>query len=167
MKVQVYTDGSANTSTKNGGWGVYLVCDRLNHKKELNGSSKNTTNNLMELEAIIQALKAIRLNTTTTVYEFDIFTDSKYSLLTLLNRQEYETKAFKKVKNVSKIKELYALLDKLKLNMIGFKGNKLALESITFNDGRTNVVFKKVLAHSGVYGNEKADELAYSALNAL
>ena len=109
--VNVWTDGACTVNTRKGGWGVVLQCpSAVNGKivtKELSGSDTDTTNNLMELQAMIEALKALQIR---EGFEYNIHTDSKYVMLSILNRKEYELKGFKKVKNVEKLQELYHIL---------------------------------------------------------
>lgn len=163
--VDVWTDGACTVNTRKGGWGVVLQCpsaiDGKIITKELSGSDTDTTNNLMELQAMIEALKALQIR---EGFEYNIHTDSKYVMLSILNREEYEAKNFKKVKNVEKLKELYAVLDSKGLTYDAHFGSKLDLETIVFktNDGIT-VNFVKVEGHSDNVGNNRADELAVKA----
>ena len=163
--VNVWTDGACTVNTRKGGWGVVLQCpsavDGKIVTKELSGSSSDTTNNIMELQAMIEALKALQIR---EGFEYNIHTDSKYVMLSLLNRKEYELKGFKKVKNVEKLQELYTVLDSKGLIYDTHFGSKLDLETIVFktNDGIT-VNFVKVEGHSDNVGNNRADELAVKA----
>ena len=163
--VNVWTDGACTVNTRKGGWGVVLQCpsavDGKIVTKELSGSSSDTTNNLMELQAMIEALKALQIR---EGFEYNIHTDSKYVMLSILNREEYEAKNFKKVKNVEKLQELYAVLDLKGLTYDAHFGSKLDLETIVFknNDG-IKVNFIKVEGHSDNIGNNRADELAVKA----
>ena len=162
--VNVFTDGACTVSTRKGGWGVVLQCpSAINSKlvtKELSGSSTDTTNNLMELQAMIEALKALQIR---EGFEYNIHTDSKYVMLSLLNRKEYELKGFKKVKNVDKLKELYSVLDSKFLKFHTSVGNKTELSSVTYGNGLASVNFIKVDGHSDNVGNNRADELAVQA----
>ena len=163
--VNVWTDGACTVNTRKGGWGIVLQCPSAASgeiiTKELSGSDTDTTNNIMELQAMIEALKALQIR---EGFEYNIHTDSKYVMLSILNRKEYEAKGFKKVKNVQKIQELYAVLDSKGLTYDAHFGSKLDLETIVFktNDGIT-VNFVKVLGHSDNVGNNRADELAVKA----
>lgn len=163
--VNVWTDGACTVNTRKGGWGVVLQCPSAASgeiiTKELSGSDTDTTNNLMELQAMIEALKILQIR---EGFQFNIHTDSKYVMLSILNRKEYEAKGFKKVKNVQKLQELYAVLDSKGLIYNGHYGNKSDLETIVFktNDGIT-VNFVKVEGHSDDVGNNRADELAVKA----
>ncbi len=70
-KIEIYTDGACSGNPGPGGWGAILRYGEV--EKELSGGEKNTTNNRMELTAVIKALEAVK-------YECDITitTDSKY-----------------------------------------------------------------------------------------
>lgn len=72
MKLQIFTDGSARGNPGPGGYGAILVWGK--HRKELSAGYKLTTNNRMELLAVIVALESL----TREGLEVDIFTDSKY-----------------------------------------------------------------------------------------
>ena len=162
--VNVFTDGACTVTTRKGGWGVVLQCPSAKDgrivSKELSGSDTDTTNNLMELQAVIEALKVLQIR---EGFEFNIHTDSKYVMLSLLNRKEYEAKSFKKVKNVEKLKELYTVLDSTSLNFHSSVGTKLALSSVTYGNDTATVNFIKVEGHSDNVGNNRADELAVKA----
>ena len=162
--VNVWTDGACTVNTRKGGWAVVLQCpsavDGKIVTKELSGSSSDTTNNIMELQAMIEALKILQIR---EGFEFNIHTDSKYVMLSLLNREEYELKGFKKVKNVDKLKELYSVLDSKFLKFHTSVGNKTELSSVTYGNGLASVNFIKVDGHSDNVGNNRADELAVQA----
>ena len=162
--VNVWTDGACTVTTRKGGWGVVLQCPSAASgeiiTKELSGSDTDTTNNLMELQAMIEALKALQIR---EGFEYNIHTDSKYVMLSLLNRKEYEDKSFKKVKNTEKLKELYTVLDMHQLNFHTAVGPKTELTSVTYGNNVTTVNFIKVEGHSDDVGNNRADELAVQA----
>ncbi len=162
--VNVWTDGACTVNTRKGGWGVVLQCpsavDGKIVTKELSGSSSDTTNNIMELQGMIEAIKALQIR---EGFEYNIYTDSKYVMLSLLNREEYELRGFKKVKNVDKLKELYSVLDSKFLKFHTSVGNKTELSSVTYGNGLASVNFIKVDGHSDNIGNNRADELAVQA----
>ena len=70
-KVEIFTDGACSGNPGPGGWGAILRCG--NTEKELSGGEKDTTNNRMELTAVISALKALKYPC-----EVNVTTDSKY-----------------------------------------------------------------------------------------
>ena len=163
--VNVWTDGACTVNTRKGGWGVVLKCPSAVSgeiiTKELSGSDTDTTNNIMELQAMIEALKVLQIR---EGFQFNIHTDSKYVMLSILNREEYEAKNFKKVKNVEKLQELYAILDSKGLTFSNHFGNKLDLATIVFKNNNGIIVnFVKVEGHSDDVGNNRADELAVKA----
>ena len=159
--VNVWTDGACTVNTRKGGWGVVLQCpsakDGCIVSKELSGSDTDTTNNLMELQAMIEALKALQIR---EGFEYNIHTDSKYVMLSILNRKEYEAKNFKKVKNVEKLQELYTILDEKGLSIVHADGDK---SNFTTMSCTKPVHFIKVEGHSDNVGNNRADELAVKA----
>ena len=69
--VTIYTDGACSGNPGPGGWGAIL--EYMGHEKELSGGEKNTTNNRMELTAVIRALQALKEPCTVELYS-----DSKY-----------------------------------------------------------------------------------------
>ncbi len=70
-RVEIYTDGACSGNPGIGGWGVILRYKDT--EKELSGGEINTTNNRMELTAVIEALKALK-----TACNITLYTDSKY-----------------------------------------------------------------------------------------
>ncbi len=70
-KVKIYTDGACSGNPGVGGWGVVMLYK--DHKKTLYGSKEHTTNNCMELIAVIEALKMMKKS-----IPIDLYTDSKY-----------------------------------------------------------------------------------------
>jgi ribonuclease HI len=70
-RVEIFTDGACSGNPGIGGWGVILRHKDI--QKELSGGELNTTNNRMELTAVIEALKALKTKCNITLY-----TDSKY-----------------------------------------------------------------------------------------
>lgn len=70
-EIQVYTDGACSGNPGPGGWGAILKYN--GHEKELSGFNESTTNNRMELSAVIYALKAVK-----EPCKITIFSDSQY-----------------------------------------------------------------------------------------
>ena len=133
--IKIYTDGSCIENPGNGGWAAIIFMN--NEKIIITGNKKNTTNNQMELQATIQALKYFNKPSTIT-----IFTDSKYvtegiqSWIINWKKNRWKTSAKKPVKN----KELWMELD-------------LQIARHTIN-------WQWVKGHAGNTYNEKADYLA-------
>ena len=75
MILQIHTDGACSGNQKKnniGGWGAILQYG--NHEKELFGGEKNTTNNRMEMTALLMALKALKKEN----QEIEVYSDSSY-----------------------------------------------------------------------------------------
>ena len=138
-KVQIFTDGACKGNPGPGGWGAILRFQ--DNEKEINGYKPLTTNNIMELMAVIESLKAI-----SKPFEIVITTDSQYvkngitSWIHNWKKNGWKTAAKKPVKN----KELWIELDHL-------------IQKHT-------VSWKWVKGHSGHIENERADELANEAI---
>ena len=71
QKVELYTDGACSGNPGPGGWGAILRWQ--GHEKELSGGERQTTNNRMELTAVLEGLRALREPCAVTIYS-----DSKY-----------------------------------------------------------------------------------------
>ena len=134
--IKIYTDGACSGNPGTGGWGVVI----LENNKDailLNGGNDNTTNNRMELQAAIEALKYFK-----DQQDIIIVTDSKYvkdgiqSWIKNWKKNGWKTATKKPVKN----KELWIELDDL----------------IT----KHNISWEWVKGHAGNKHNEQADYLA-------
>ncbi len=140
--VELYTDGACRGNPGPGGWGASL---RFNgHRKDLYGSEAKTTNNRMELMAVIEGLNALSRNCDVRIY-----TDSKYVLdgitkwMANWKKNGWKTAAKKPVKNVELWKSLDAALQNHQVEWQWVKG------------------------HSGDEGNECADELANKGIDEM
>lgn len=133
--VDAYTDGACKGNPGPGGWGVLLVYGA--HRKELYGGEAHTTNNRMELRAVIEALKSLKRPS-----RIRIHTDSQYvhkgisEWLAGWKRKGWKTADGKPVKN----QDLWQELDGL--------------------SSRHTVKWIWVRGHAGHPGNESADRLA-------
>ena len=136
MTINVYTDGACSGNPGIGGWGAVILIDK-NEPINLNGGSRNTTNNRMELTAAIEALKYF-----TERSIINLYTDSKYvkegieSWIVNWKKNGWKTASKKPVKN----KELW-----IKLN------NQIE---------RHTIHWQWVKGHAGHKYNEMADDLA-------
>ena len=74
--VIIFTDGSSLGNPGNGGWGALLIYKKMDEVIELGGSKPETTNNAMELTAIVSAL-SYTLHNTASIH---LFTDSQYAI---------------------------------------------------------------------------------------
>jgi ribonuclease HI len=139
--VEIYTDGACSGNPGPGGWGSVLLY--RGHRRELSGGEADTTNNRMELMAVIQALETL-----SRPCDIVLHTDSTYVMkgmtewLEQWKNRGWRTASKAPVKNV----ELWQRLEK-------------AIE-------RHDVKWRWVKGHSGVPENERADELARLAIPA-
>jgi ribonuclease HI len=133
--ITIYTDGACKGNPGPGGWGAWLRWG--GHEKELWGGEKLTTNNRMELTAVIQALSALKRPCTIAIY-----TDSEYvrngitSWIHGWKQRGWKTADKKPVKNVELWQELDALAAQHRVDWHWVRG------------------------HAGDPGNERADALA-------
>ncbi|MCP4077340.1 MAG: ribonuclease HI [Gammaproteobacteria bacterium] len=139
-KVILFTDGACRGNPGPGGWGAYFEYDDA--RKELYGFASDTTNNRMEMMAVIEGLKALK-----RPCEIHLNTDSKYVLQGITEwmkgwkKNGWKTAAKKPVKNA----DLWQQLD-----------NEVS---------RHQIIWKWVKGHSGIHGNEMADQLANKAID--
>ena len=141
-RVQIYTDGACRGNPGPGGWGATLELGE--NLRELSGAESLTTNNRMELTAVIRALEALKRRVAA-----DIYTDSEYvrrgitEWLPNWKARAWRTADKKSVKN----QDLWQVLD------------TLASEH--------DIAWHWVKGHSGVPGNERVDQLANRAIDDL
>jgi ribonuclease HI len=139
--IKIYTDGSCIGNPGNGGWAAIMIDD--NNKKIISGSEKYTTNNRMELIAVIKALESVKK------FQITIITDSKY----VKNGIEVWIKKWKQNgwitsdKKPVKNKDLWLSLDKL--------------------EKKKRIKWEWVKGHSSNIYNNKADQIAREAANSI
>ena len=120
--LKIWTDGSCLGNPGPGGWG-FVATDGKNIA-ERSGGEKNTTNNRMELMAVIRALTAAKNHS-----ELEIHTDSQYvkngmqSWIKNWKKNNWKTSGKDDVKNKQLWEELYALTQKHKVKFIKVKGH--------------------------------------------
>lgn len=121
--IEIFTDGACSGNPGSGGWGAILRYGDT--EKELSGGAADTTNNRMELTAVIEALKALKRECEITLY-----TDSRYVMdgvnewLPNWKRNDWRTTNKKSaVKNVDLWQELDQLLPKHKIKWVWVKGH--------------------------------------------
>jgi ribonuclease HI len=135
--IDIYTDGACKGNPGPGGWGVFLKSGTT--EKELCGGERDTTNNRMEMTAVIEALKALKRPCRVTLH-----VDSQYVLkgmtewLTGWKARGWRTASKEPVKNVDLWQQMDALV----------------------NSGGHEIVWRWVRGHNGDPGNERADQLA-------
>jgi len=135
QSIIIYTDGSAFGNPGPGGWAAIMKYGK--HRKTFSGGYYRTTNNRMELLAVIKALSNIKQEDHSVI----IYSDSKY-VVNAVNEGwvfNWERKGFKKKKNVDLWKQFLVLYR------------------------RYQVKLKWVKGHEGVKENEVCDKLAKSA----
>lgn len=133
--IEVFTDGACKGNPGPGGWGAWLRAGR--HEKELFGGESQTTNNRMEMTAVIRALEAIKRTSKVVIY-----TDSVYVQKGMTEwihgwkQRGWKTSDKKPVKNDDLWKRLDELVQSHQVQWVWVKG------------------------HAGHEGNERADALA-------
>ncbi len=140
--VTIHTDGACRGNPGPGGWGATL--EHGDKQRQLYGGELDTTNNRMELTAVIKALEALRFKC-----QIELYTDSKYVLQGITEwmanwkKRNWRTAGKKPVKNVDLWQKLDALVIEHDINWHWVKG------------------------HSGHPGNELADQLANKGIDEL
>ena len=140
--IRIYTDGACRGNPGPGGWGAILIYE--NYRKEIYGGTLLTTNNIMELTAVIESLKKLKFSSTII-----ITTDSKYvkdgitKWIHNWKEKDWKTANKKTVKN----KDLWIELDHLVQQHM--------------------VKWEWVKGHSGHEENERADFLANKGIDNL
>ena len=119
MSITIYTDGSAKGNPGNGGYGIVLVCG--DYRKELNQGFKLTTNNRMELLAVIVAIESVKKEGS----EIIIFSDSKYVVDAVEKKWVFgwEKKNFNKKKNPDLWIRFLKIYRKQKVSFLWVKGH--------------------------------------------
>jgi ribonuclease HI len=137
MKIKIYTDGACSGNPGPGGWGAILIHD--NKQKEICGREDHTTNNRMELMAVLMSLKELK-----KPCEIDLYTDSTYvkngmtSWIFNWQKNNWRTADKKPVKNADLWQEIFEL------------------------SKNHQILWHWVKAHNGDVFNERADKLAVS-----
>lgn len=135
-QVHIYTDGACSHNPGPGGWGVVLIYG--DYRKELSGADSETTNNRMELTAVIEGLRA--LNQPCQVI---LFTDSKYIVdsVNLGRLEKWSQNGWRKANKGSVL-------------------NADLWEDIVALTSIHQVEFRWVKGHAGHPENERCDQLA-------
>ena len=140
-EVTIYTDGACSGNPGPGGWGAILMYQGI--QKEISGGKKDTTNNVMELTAVIEALKLLN-----RPCKVDLYSDSAYVVNAFIQKwtinwqkNNWKTSDKKDVKNKELWQELLSLT----------KTHK--------------VTFHKVKGHADNEFNNRCDELARMAIH--
>lgn len=120
MKVIIYTDGAASGNPGPGGYGVVMESS-AGHRKELSGGFARTTNNRMELLAVIKGLQALK----STEHQVQVVSDSKY-VVDAINKgwlRNWVQKGFKDKKNPDLWRKLLPLLERYRPTFTWVKGH--------------------------------------------
>lgn len=140
--VEIYTDGACRGNPGPGGWGVWMLAG--GHEKELFGGDADTTNNRMELMAVIEALRALKRPCKVIIH-----TDSQYvqkgisEWIHKWKLRGWRTADKKLVKNV----DLWMELDQAR--------------------AQHDIDWRWIKGHAGHEGNEKADQLANKGVDSV
>jgi ribonuclease HI len=142
LVVVIYTDGACRGNPGPGGWAAVLSAG--GREKEITGAENLTTNNRMELQAVIEALRAL-----TRPAQVQLFTDSQYVRRGLLEwLPQWKARGWKTAdKKAVKNQDLWEMLET--------------------EAAKHRIEWHWVKGHSGVPGNERCDELANAAIDAL
>ena len=137
-KVVIYTDGACSGNPGSGGWAAILIYKGI--EKIISGNAKDTTNNVMELTAVIKGLEALKERC-----EVSVYSDSAYVVNAVEERwlfgwaaSGWRTADKKPVKNVELWQELYELLKKHKVGFVKVKGH-----SDDVNNNRCDALARK------------------------
>ena len=122
-KVIIYTDGACSGNPGPGGWGAILMYK--NAKKEISGGNKSTTNNIMEITAVIEALKCLKVESEVQVYSDSAYTVNAFNQKWIYGwmKNGWKTSNGDNVKNKELWQELYSLTQKHKVEFIKVKGH--------------------------------------------
>lgn len=142
-KVIIYTDGACSGNPGPGGWGTILMYEDI--KKEISGGKKDTTNNVMEITAVIEGLKLLKYPCEVEIYSDSAYVVNAFNQDWIANWKKNGWKNSKKedVKNRELWEELESLIKE------------------------HEVTFIKVKGHSDNEYNNRCDELARKAIKEI
>ena len=127
--MQIFIDGSCRPNSRFGSYGVLIIDDK-EERTTLTGTQEDVTNNIMELTALIEALKYIQTNQLDSLYEIEIFSDSQYVVKgvtewwTKWKANNYMTSTGP-VKNLELWKQLEKLRQSVKCKLTWVKGHAM------------------------------------------
>ncbi len=142
-KVIIYTDGACSGNPGPGGWGTILMYKDI--KKEISGGSKDTTNNIMEITAVIEGLKLLKHECEVEIYSDSAYVVNAFNQGWIYNwrKNNWKTADKSPVKNKELWENLYELTKK------------------------HSVTFIKVKGHADNAYNNRCDELAREAISKI
>lgn len=154
-KIIIYTDGAARGNPGPGGYGIVLISG--DHRKELSQGYRLTTNNRMELLAVIVALEKLKNEGS----EVTIYTDSRYVADAVEKNWlfEWERKGFKKKKNPDLWKRFLTVYRKHKVNFVWIKGHAAHPENERCDQLAVQASLKKNLPEDTGYTNNEEPSL--------
>ena len=122
-KVTVYTDGACSGNPGPGGWGAILMYNE--NKKEISGAEKETTNNIMEITAVLEALKILKEECEVKIYSDSAYVVNAFNQGWIYNwrKNNWKTANKEPVKNKELWEKLYELTQKHKVEFIKVKGH--------------------------------------------
>lgn len=142
-EVIIYTDGACSGNPGPGGWGSILMYK--DNKKEIFGGKKDTTNNVMELTAVIEALKLLKFKCKVSVYSDSAYVVNAFNQKWIYGwmKNGWKNASKEPVKNKELWQELYELTKVHEVNFVKVKG------------------------HSDNEYNNRCDEMARNAITSL
>ena len=122
-KVTIYTDGACSGNPGPGGWGAILMYEDV--KKEISGAQENTTNNIMEITAVLESLKLLKFECEVEVYSDSAYVVNAFNQGWIENwkKNNWKTASKEPVKNKELWETLYELTQKHKVKFIKVKGH--------------------------------------------
>ena len=122
-EVTIYTDGACSGNPGPGGWGAILMYNGA--QKEISCSSKETTNNIMEITAVLEALKLLKEECQVKIYSDSAYVVNAFNQGWIYNwrKNNWKTASKDPVKNRELWEELYNLTTKHKVEFIKVKGH--------------------------------------------
>lgn len=122
-KVTIYTDGACSGNPGPGGWGAILMYGE--NEKEISGAKEDTTNNVMEITAVLEALKLLKEECEVKIYSDSAYVVNAFNQGWIYNwkKNNWKTASKEPVKNQELWEELYSLVQKHKVEFIKVKGH--------------------------------------------
>lgn len=122
-EVIIYTDGACSGNPGPGGWGSILMYKE--NKKEISGGKKDTTNNVMELTAVIEALKLLKFKCKVSVYSDSAYVVNAFNQKWIYGwmKNGWKNASKEPVKNKELWEELYELTKEHEVTFIKVKGH--------------------------------------------
>lgn len=148
--ITIYTDGAARGNPGPGGYGIVLICNP--YRKEISEGYRKTTNNRMELLAVIVALESLKQIPSNVI----LYSDSKY-VTDAINKNwidDWTKRNFNKIKNPDLWKRFIEIWRKHKVNFVWIKGH---------SDNKENNLCDQLAVKASFSNNPKIDE--YYELN--